>query len=120
MNNLEENRMLLLEDFNFWSNRFDYVELMKRLKNGIVSIEDFHDQFCHMLRLDRDKVSQWDDLKGLEVDRLKGFSSLMSELFFDCDVFELDPLLRDSFSISGEELRISVFYTLSEIETRYP
>lgn len=46
MNNLEENRMLLLEDFNFWSNRFKYVELMKELKNGIISIEEFHDQFC--------------------------------------------------------------------------
>lgn len=73
MNNLEENRMLLLEDFNFWSNRFDYVKLMKGLKNSIVSIKDFHDQFSYMLRLGRDKVSQWDDLKDLEVDRFKGF-----------------------------------------------
>lgn len=50
--------MLLLEDFNFWSNHFGYVELMKRLKNGIISIEDFHDQFCYMWKLDRNKVSK--------------------------------------------------------------
>ena len=119
MNNLEENRMLLLEDFNFWSNRFKYVELMEELKNGIISIEEFHDQFCYMWRLDRDKVSQWSDLKAFEVDRFKDFSSLMSKLFSDCDAFEPDPLLKDSFSISVEELQDSIFYTLSEIETRY-
>lgn len=119
MNNLEKNRMLLLEDFNFWSNRFEYIELMKELKNGIISIEEFHDKFCHMWRLDRDKVSQWADLKAFELNRFKGFSSLMSELFSDCDAFEPDPLLKDSFSISGEELQDSVFYTLLKIETRY-
>ena len=119
MNSLEENRMLILEDFNFWSNRLKYVKLMKDLKDDVISIQEFHDKFCYMWRLDRDTVSQWDDLKHLEVKRFEGFSALMSKLFCDCDAFEPDPSLRDSFSISGEELRNSAISILLEIETRY-
>lgn len=43
----------------------------------------------------------------------------MSKLFCDCDAFEPDPLLKDSFSISIEEIRYSTLYTLSKIKTRY-
>ena len=86
--------MLILEDFNFWSNRLEYIKLMKDLKDNVISVQEFHDKFYHMWRLDRDKVSEWDD-------------------------FEPDSYLRDSFSISGEELRISTISILLEIETRY-
>ena len=119
MDNLEENRMLILEDFNFWSNRLEYVKLMKDLKDNVISVQEFHDKFCHMCRLDRDKVSEWEDLKDLKLNDFKGFGSLMSKLFCDCDAFEPDPSLIDSFSISGEELRNSAISILLKIETRY-
>ena len=119
MNNLEENRMLILEDFNFWSNRLEYVKLMNDLNNNVITVEEFHDKFCYMCRLDRDIVSQWDDLKYLQVKRFEGFSVLMSKLFCDCDAFEPNPFLRDSFSISDEELRNAAISILLEIETRY-
>lgn len=73
-----------------------------------------------MWRLDRDKVSRWDDLKDLKLSDFKGFASLMSKLFCDCDAFEPDLSLREIFNISDEELRSCIYQTLSEIEIYYP
>jgi len=49
-----------------------------------------------------------------------GFSSLISDLFLDCELFEADPLLREDYEISEEELRNCVKKTLLEIKDRYP
>ena len=50
----------------------------------------------------------------------KGFSTIISHLFTDCDVFEPDPSLRADYEISEIELKSCVKKTLSEIKYRYP
>ena len=47
----------------------------------------------------------------------KGFSTIISNLFTDCDVFEPDPSLREDYEISEVELAKK---TLLEIKYRYP
>ena len=51
---------------------------------------------------------------------LKGFSTIISNLFTDCDVFEPDPNLREDYEISEIELKNCVKKILSEIKYRYP
>ena len=51
---------------------------------------------------------------------LKGFSTIISNLFTDCDVFEPDPNLREDYEISEVELKNRVKKTLLEIKYRYP
>ena len=50
----------------------------------------------------------------------KGFSTIISNLFTDCDVFEPDPSLREDYEISEVELKDCVKKTLLEIKYRYP
>ena len=51
---------------------------------------------------------------------LKGFSTIISNLFTDCDVFEPDPNLREDYEVSEVELKNCVKKTLLEIKYRYP
>jgi hypothetical protein len=44
----------------------------------------------------------------------------MSNLFTDCDVFEHDPILRENYEISEDQLRDCVEKTLLEMKDRYP
>jgi len=69
--------------------------------------------------LDRDK--EYTNQKILKIPHetlveSKGFSIIISQLLFDCDVFEPDPSLREDYEISEIELK----KTLSEIKHRYP
>ena len=42
--------------------------------------------------------------------------ALISDLFLDCELLEVDPLLREDYEISEEELRNCVKKTLLEIK----
>ena len=77
-----------------------------------------------MWEVNRDKK---DSLKGLldkiddvELSKLEDFSDLISNLFTDYDVFDLDSTLREDSEIFEEELRNYVKKTLLEIKDRYP
>lgn len=61
-----------------------------------------------------------DKIDDVELSKLEDFSDLISNLFTDYDVFDLDSTLREDSEISEEELRNYVKKTLLEIKDRYP
>ena len=58
--------------------------------------------------------------KNFKLTEIDGFSSLISDLFLDCEAFEADTLLRRYYEISEEELRNCVKKILLEIKDPYP
>lgn len=61
-----------------------------------------------------------DKIDDVELSKLEDFSDLISNLFTDYDVFDLDSTLREDSEIFEEELRNYVKKTLLEIKDRYP
>ena len=59
-------------------------------------------------------------VSGWKLSESKGFSTIISHLFTDCDVFEPDPRLREDYEISEIELKNCVKKALSKIKYRYP
>ena len=123
MDFFENKYVLLLEDFKYWENRKFYLELMERFLNDRIDGRQFESEFCQMWRVDRDKAYSSEELfqkmKNVDVIKLKGFSTLISDLFTDCDVFEPNSALRDDFEISEEELKNCVKKTFLEIKNCY-
>lgn len=76
-----------------------------------------------MWRVDRDKnyslKELLDKIEDEKLTELEGFSTLISGLFTDCDVFEPDSALREDYEISEEELKNCVKKTLLEMKCRY-
>lgn len=62
-----------------------------------------------MWKSDRNKTYNSEELvhitKNFKVIEIDEFSSLISNLFLDCKLLEADPLLREDYEISEEELR---------------
>ena len=67
----------------------------------------------------RDSIAE-KKINNEELIESKGFSTIISNLFTDCDVFEPDPSLREDYEISEVELKNRVKKTLLEIKYRYP
>ena len=91
---------------------------MKKFVDKKISGTEFSDQFFQMWKSDRDKTYNLEEL--VYITEIDGFSSLISDLFLDCELFEADPLLREDYEISEEELRNCVKKTLLEIKDHYP
>lgn len=123
MDYFEKNNSLLLENFGYWENRKSYLQLMKKLVNEKIGATQFDKEFCQMWRVDRDRnyslKELFDKIEDEKLTELEGFSTLISDLFSDCDIFEPDSALREDYEISEEELRIRVKKTLLEIKHRY-
>lgn len=119
-----ENYAVLLENFKYWENRKLYLELMERFIHKRIDGTQFDSEFCLMWRVDRDKTyssKEWlNKIEHVDLNKLTGFSHLMSDLFTDCDVFQPDSALREDYEISEEELRNCVKKTLLEIKNCYP
>ena len=77
-----------------------------------------------MWKVNRDKNDSLkellDKIDDVELSKLEDFSDLISNLFTDYDVFDLDSTLREDSEIFEEELRNYVKKTLLEIKDRYP
>ena len=77
-----------------------------------------------MWEVNRDKKDSLkellDKIDDVELSKLEDFSDLISNLFTDYDVFDLDSTLREDSEIFEEELRNYVKKTLLEIKDRYP
>jgi hypothetical protein len=126
MNYFEKNRSFLLTYFSYWENRKQYLELMERFIHGKIDGRQFDREFSKMRNVDTDKLWRVDrELSGkefvdkindLELTKSHRFSHLINELFTDCDVFQPDPILRDDYEISEEELRNRVKKTLLQIK----
>lgn len=65
---------------------------------------EFSDQFFETWKSDRDKTHDSEELvyitENFKLTEIDGFSSLMSDLFLDCKLFEAHPLLRENYEIS--------------------
>lgn len=96
---------------------------MKKFVDKKISGTEFSDQFFQTWKSDRDKTYNSEELvyitKNFELPEIDGFSSLISDLFLDYELFEADPLLRENSEISEEELRNCVKKTLLEIKNCY-
>lgn len=101
-----------------------YLDLMKKFVDKKISGTEFSDQFFQMQKSDRDKTYNSEELvyitENFKLIEIDGFSSLISDLFLDCELFKADPLLREDYKISEEELRNCAKKTLLEIKDRYP
>lgn len=96
---------------------------MEKFVSEQIDGREFDKKFCKMWRIDRDNKSNlkelFDTINNQELTKLEGFSSPLSSLFGECDVFEPDSSLREDSEISEEELRIYVKKTLLEMKKRY-
>ena len=88
---------------------------MEKFINGIVDGQKFEEKFYQIWRLNRDKEYSSEEILKINNEKLiesKGFSTIISNLFTDCDVFEPDPSLREDYEISEIELKNCVKKTL--------
>ena len=94
-----------MQMLNDWSNKNNYMDLMEKFINGKINGIEFDREFCKMWREARDKISKLDNSYNVDLSKLEGFSSLISELFTDCDIFEPNVNLREDYKICEEKLR---------------
>tara|TARA_B100000482_G_scaffold33290_1_gene21181 strand:+ start:26 stop:394 length:369 start_codon:yes stop_codon:yes gene_type:complete len=121
--NLYNKDLLPLSDFSYWENKKLYTQLMEKFINGIIDGQTFEEEFYQIWRLNRDKEYSTEEILKINNEKLielKGFSTIISNLFTDCDVFEPDPNLREDYEISEVALKNCVKKTLLEIKYRYP
>ena len=121
--NLYNKDLLPLSDFSYWESKKLYTQLMEKFINGIVDGQKFEEKFYQIWRLNRDKEYSTEEILKINNEKLiesKGFSTIISNLFTDCDVFEPDPNLREDYEISEVALKNCVKKTLLEIKYRYP
>ena len=86
--------LLPLSDFSYWESKKLYTQLMEK--------------FYQIWRLNHDKEYSTEEILKINNEKLiesKGFSTIISNLFTDCDVFEPDPSLREDYEISEVELK---------------
>ena len=113
--NLYNKDLLPLSDFSYWESKKLYTQLMEKFINGIVDGQKFEEKFYQIWRLNRDKEYSTEEILKINNEKLiesKGFSTILSNLFTDCDVFEPDPSLREDYEISEVELKNRVKKTL--------
>ena len=97
--------------------------MVEKFINEIVDGQKFEEKFYQIWRSNRDKEYSTEEILKINNEKLiesKGFSTIISNLFTDCDVFEPDPSLREDYEISEVELKNRVKKTLLEIKYRYP
>ena len=83
---------------------------MEKFINGMIDGPKFEEEFYQIWILNHDKEYRSEEILKIDNEKLiesKGFSTIISHLFTDCDVFEPDSSLREG-------------YEISEIEYRYP
>ena len=111
----------LISDFHCFNDLDSYIELIENFLNFNIDADTFQTNFYDMYRLDRDKEFKWETMEyiidNLKLKQFQGFASILSKLFTDLDVFEPDPLFRDSYEIDEKELRHFTKEALSKLKT---
>ena len=121
--NLYNKDPLPLSYFSYWQSKKLYTQLMEKFINGIIDGQKFEEEFYQIWRLNRDKEYSGEGILKINNEKLiesNGFSTIISNLFTDCDVFEPDPSLREDYEISEVEFKDCMKKTLLEIKYRYP
>ena len=81
---------------------------MEKFINGMIAGPKFEEEFYQIWILNRDKEYSSEAILKINNKKLiesKGFSTIISHLFTDCDVFEPDSSLREDYEISEIELK---------------
>ena len=82
--------------------------MIEKFINEIVDGQKFEEKFYQIWRLNRDKEYSTEEILKINNEKLiesKGFSTIISNLFIDCDVFEPNPSMREDYEISEVELK---------------
>lgn len=79
---------------------------MKKFVDKKIGRTEFSDQFFQMWKFDRDKTYNSEELvyiiENFKLTEIDGFSSLISDVFLDYELFEANPLLRAGYEVSEE------------------
>ena len=81
---------------------------MEKFINGMIAGPKFEEEFYQIWILNRDKEYSSEAILKINNKKLiesKGFSTIISHLFTDYDVFEPDSSLREDYEISEIELK---------------
>jgi len=85
---------------------------MENFLNGRVDVEEFDTKLLSMWSNNRDKDKYWQEficiVNNFKLSQFWDFSSLISKLFTDLNLFEPDPLLREDYEIDEYELKTYV------------
>ena len=108
-----------MQMLNDWLNKNNYMDLMEKFINGKINGIEFDREFCKIWKEACDKISKFDNPYNIELKKLEGFSSLISELFTDCDIFEPNVNLKEDYEICEEELRNRVKKAFLKIKYFY-
>ena len=76
---------------------------MEKFISRIIDGPQFEEKFYQIWRLNLNKEYSNEEILKINNEKLiesKGFSTIISHLFTDCDVFEPDPSLREDYGIS--------------------
>lgn len=99
---------VLIFDHVQWAQRHRYFSLMKNFIDETIDVNKYINQLFE-LKYETEKVTDelkvnFGKLEDFEPNPLsKGFSKFTTELCSDCEVFKLDPALRDDYEISEEQ-----------------
>lgn len=105
------NYQVQLEDHKYWENRQKYFSVISAFLNGIITAEDFSDEFLYLWKKDRDR-------DGTEITETnfepKGFSRLIGKVFSNCEIFE--PESKEDEEYNEKWLKKSIEKVFSEMQ----
>ena len=114
---------ILISDFNEWTFRNEYIRLMEDFLNNKITFEEFDREFLNIWSTNNNKNQSWEEflyiINNFKLNEFDGFSSLTSKLFTDIDIVETNPLFREDYQISKEELKDYIKIILLEMKNKY-
>ena len=115
--------MILISDFNEWQCRNDYIKLMNNFLNNKINFEEFDKGFLNIWSTNNDKNGSWEEftfiINNFKLNEFDGFSSLTSKLFTDIDIVESNPIFKEDYQITEEELKERIKLILLEMKNKY-
>ena len=114
---------ILISDFNEWKCRNDYIRLMENFLDNKINFEEFNREFLNIWSINNDKNEYWEEflfiIDNFKLNEFDGFSSLTSKLFTDIDIVESNPIFKEDYQITEEELKERIKLILLEMKNKY-
>jgi len=114
---------VLIEDFHEWRCQNDYLKLMENFLNNKINFEEFDREFLKIWSMNRDKPKTWNEflaiINNFKLNQFEGFSSVISRLFEDIEIVQSDPLFKEDYEITEEQLKERIKVILLEIKNKY-
>lgn len=109
------NYQVQLQDHKYWENRQKYLSVISDFLNGIITAEDFSDEFLYLWKKDRDRDVTEIMETNFEPDIIsKGFSRLIGKVFSNCEIFE--PESDEDEEYNEKWLKNSIEKVFSEMQ----